>query len=264
MRLGFLHLSIWDALDVLIVGLLLYQLFRLLRGSIAINIFIGVLLLYGIWGVVDFLQMDALSLLLGQFMNVGMLALLVLFQPEIRRFLLLLGKTMSGRSSWFADIFRRPIIEGESDETIEQIMKALPLLSEKYIGALIVFTSNPNLTVFNASGVRLGAQVSASLLETLFNPEGPLHDGAVVVANRRIWSASCILPVSETNDLPENVGLRHRAAIGITESTESLAVIVSEETGKVSYALDGRLYFDCRLEVIAAVLHQALDRTAAA
>ncbi len=260
LKIGFLDLTVFDVLDILIVGWLLYSLLRLLRGSIAFNILFGIALVYGLWWIVDFFRMDVLSMLLGQFASLGVIAFLIVFQPEIRRFLLLLGRTLQTRYVLISNIFGRPwALSEDSEESIKQFEKALTALSRTHTGALIVFTPNPALQVFNASGTRIDARVSALLLESIFNKESPLHDGAVIIADNHIYTASCVLPVSENMNLPESAGLRHRAAVGVTEGTETFAVIVSEETGKLSYARDGSLYHQYSLEKIIAELKLLLQ-----
>jgi uncharacterized protein (TIGR00159 family) len=255
LKILFLDLSIWDVFDILIVGWLLSQLYQLLRGSIAINIFIGLLLVYGLWWLVDILNMDTLSLILGQFVSIGMIALLIVFQPEVRRFLVVLGRSLNQQSGFLGRLFRNGLAIGdEAEQSIIEITKALHILSKTKTGALLVFTDNPNLQVFTNSGILLNATISTQLLISLFNKESPLHDGAVIIANDKIISASCVLPVSESFNLPENAGLRHRAALGISENTESLAVIVSEETGKISYTREGKIVTQLTPEHIGKVL----------
>ncbi len=259
-KIGFLAVTIWDIFDILIVGYLLYHLLRLIRGSIAFNILIGIVLLYGLWWLVAFLKMEALSLILGQFARLGVIAVLIVFQPEIRRFLLLLGKTLNQRYYSLTEIFRRDLsLNADAEEMIRQLLRILPVFAASHTGALIVFTKNPDLQVFNQSGVRLNARLTSQLLESLFNKESPLHDGAVIVADSEIFCASCVLPVSESHDLPEGVGTRHRAAVGITEGTDMFAIVVSEETGRISYARDGMLTTDVSSERIAKVLRIILE-----
>lgn len=252
--------SVWDILDIILVGYLLYHLLRLIRGSIAFNILIGIILLYTLWWLVAFLKMEALSLILGQFARVGIIAVLIVFQPEIRRFLLLLGKTLNQRYYSVSRLFRRNLaLDENSEEMIRQLMRVLPVLAASHTGALIVFTKNPSLQVFNQSGTRLHATISSQLLESIFNKESPLHDGAVVVADSEIYCASCVLPVSESHDLPEGAGTRHRAAVGITEGTDMFSLVVSEETGKISYARDGMLTTNVSPERVAKVLRLILE-----
>jgi diadenylate cyclase len=243
--IGFLPVRIVDIVDILVVGYLMYRVYKLLRGSIAFNIFIGMLLLYMIWWLVRELKMEMLSMILGQFVSVGMIIVAIVFQPEIRRFLLFLGNsTLRGRKFWnnlIGDWDERKNKEKE----IEELLQAFHQLSETKTGALILVSSN---TLFSQpilnSGVLLDAAISKSLLLSIFNKESPMHDGAVVINNFRIKAASCVLPLSEAQDLPQTAGLRHRSALGVSELDNVVAFVVSEETGKVSVAHNGKISFD--------------------
>ncbi|MEZ5059380.1 MAG: diadenylate cyclase CdaA [Saprospiraceae bacterium] len=243
--IGFLPVSIWDVLDILIVGFLFYQIYRLLKGSIAFNIFVGVITLYVVWMIVDALKMDMLKMLLGQFVSVGVLILIIIFQPEVRRFLLFLGNTtLRRRFNFFERFFTKEYSEVEDNRRnnqIRQITGALSSLSKRRTGALIVFAKDTNLEGIISGGVSLDANISQSLLESIFNKESPLHDGAVIIGKEKIQRASCVLPVSENSDLPKGAGLRHRAGVGITEKAQVTCFIVSEETGKISLAKEGNL-----------------------
>lgn len=242
-EIGFLTIRLIDILDILIVGYLIYLIYKLLRGSIAFNIFIGVIMLYVVWRLVELLQMDLLSLFLGQFVSVGVILLIIIFQPEVRRFLLLLGNTtLRQRFNFFERIFDREVEEKEQSlAEVQAIKKAILRMAATKTGALIVFTKNLNLEFFSNSGTRVDAQISQPLIESIFNKESPLHDGAMVIANNKIHSTSVILPVSANPDLPKSVGLRHRSAVGVTENSSVVSFIVSEENGKISFAKEGKL-----------------------
>ncbi len=244
-EIGFLPIRIWDILDILIVGYLIYQIYKLLRGSVAFNIFIGVILIYILSWLVQMLEMDLLSSLLGEFVSVGVLMLLIVFQPEVRRFLLILGNnTLRQRSNFFNRLLSGKLNIFESDvlsENAESISKAILRMSRMKTGALIVFANNLNLEYFSNSGVILDAKISQPLIESIFNKESPLHDGAVVISNNKIHAASCVLPLSSNPDLPKSAGLRHRAAVGVTEHSNVTAFVVSEENGTISYAENGNL-----------------------
>jgi uncharacterized protein (TIGR00159 family) len=241
--IGFLPVRIWDILDILIVGYLMYQIYKLLKGNIAFNIFIGVLMLYVVWWLVNQLEMDLLSAVLDQFVSVGVIVIIIIFQPEVRRFLLFLGKTTLRQRSNFVDrIIDRNLEDSEEKgRQIRSIRSALLRMSKKKTGALIVLARNLSLEGLVSSGVNIKAEVSEALIESIFNKSSPLHDGAVIISEGLIQSASCILPVSEKPNLPKSAGLRHRAAIGITERANVVAFIVSEESGNVSFAVEGRL-----------------------
>jgi len=236
-EIGFLPIRIWDILDILIVGYLIYQLYKLLRGSIAFNIFIGMILVYIVWWIVRLLEMDLLSQLLTQFVSVGVLMLLIVFQPEVRRFLLILGNTtLKQQSNFISRLLNRTVVinEQEGEGTVKALKDAMIRLSEHKTGVLIIVSSNLNLEFFGGSGVILNANISQPLLESIFNKESPLHDGAVLINENKIHSASVVLPLSSNSNLPKSAGLRHRAAVGVTENTDVAAFIVSEETGNIS------------------------------
>ena len=243
-HIGFLPVSVWDIIDVFIVAYLLFQLYKLLRGSIAFNIFIGLLLLYVSWFLVNQLGMDLLSSILEQFVNVGVIILIIIFQPEVRRFLLILGNnTLRQRSNFLDRIMDRGFSENGSDTTrqLDDLAKAILRMGRKRVGALIVFGRNVNLEGVISGGVLLDAYVSQALIESIFAKESPLHDGAMLIDNGKIISAGVILPVSESQDLPKSSGLRHRAGVGVTEKAGVSTFIVSEESGNISYAHEGKL-----------------------
>lgn len=224
----------------------MYTLYQLLRGSIAFNIFIGMILVYIVWWLVQLLQMDLLSQLLTQFVGVGVLMLLIVFQPEVRRFLLILGNTtLKQQSNFLGRLLNRPLIvnEAELKADIRAIKSAILKMSRQKTGALIVISSNLNLEFFGGSGVVINADISQPLIESIFNRESPLHDGALVINKNKIHSASVVLPLSSNTELPSSAGLRHRAGVGVTENTDFAAFIVSEETGKLSYAFEGKLHW---------------------
>ena len=240
-RIGFLQVDLFDVFDVLIVGVLLYQLYRLLRGSIALNIFVGMMLLFVSYQAFQALGMDLLSSVLYQFINIGFVSLIIIFQPEVRRFLLLLGNsTLRQRDSVWNRLLGREDIPDQAPE-IGDLRRAFFRMAGSKTGALLVITKDADPDTIITGGTALNADISYGLLVSIFHKESPLHDGAVVVQNRRITRASAILPVSENTALPRSVGLRHRAAVGVTEKIDVSCFIVSEETGKISFAQNGEL-----------------------
>ncbi|MCB0497001.1 MAG: diadenylate cyclase CdaA [Cyclobacteriaceae bacterium] len=239
-KIGFLSISWLDIIDILLVAFLLYQLYKLMHGSVAVKIFLGILSLYLLYLVVRAAQMELLSTILGQFMGVGVLATIILFQQEIRKFLLVIGKSTSfkGGDSFFRSfaIWKR---QNEGNFTISPVIDAMKLMSGTNTGALIVFTRDSELKFYVDSGDLIDAEISSRLLLSIFNKYSPLHDGAVIVYKNRIRAARCILPVSENDSLPAQYGLRHRAAVGMSELTDTLILVVSEETGEMSVARNG-------------------------
>lgn len=241
-RVGFLEISWVDIIDITLVSVLIYQVYKLMRGSVAVKIFLGFLSLYLIYLVVNAAEMELLSAILGQFMGVGVLAAIILFQQEIRKFLLLIGKTT---------IFNRDhIFNGlpwrKNDQlknvNVTPIIEASKTLGGSNTGALIVFSKSSELRFYAESGDLIDAVISKRLLLSIFNKYSPLHDGAVIIYQGRIKAARCILPVTEQENLPAHFGLRHRAAIGMSEVTDSLIIVVSEETGQLSAVKNGKIY----------------------
>jgi diadenylate cyclase len=240
---GFLQVRIWDILDILIVGFLIYQIYKLLRGNIAFNIFIGVLILYMIYWLVKELKMDLLAAVLDQFVSVGVIVIIIIFQPEVRRFLLFLGNTtIKQRSNFFKKLLDKNFEANQKNlQAISWVANALLQLAQHKIGAIVVMTKGTDLEGIVAGGIQLNAVISEQLIISIFNKNSPLHDGAVIIDRGLVQSASVVLPVSEKPELSPLLGLRHRAAVGLTERTNAAVFVVSEETGKISFAENGTL-----------------------
>lgn len=263
-QIGFFTITLWDLLDILIVGYLLFQVYKLLKGSLGFSIFLGLVFVYFAWWLVDFLEMPLLSSILGQFISVGMIALLILFQPEVRRFLLLLGQgSLQARFKMIERFLRQGNTNVDSSEAQRNlavaINKALQKMSKTKTGALMIFTpTNTNIMGMYTSGINVNADISTQLILSIFQKESPLHDGAMIIKDNRVVVASCVLPVSENPKIPQKLGLRHRAAIGITEKTSVVSFIVSEETGKISYTRNGHIILDLDEEKLIELLERAL------
>ena len=241
-NIGFLEIRFIDFIDIFLVSLLLYTIYRLLRGSVAIRIFIGFLILYFFYLIVRASEMELLTNILGQFMGVGVLAVLILFQKEIRRFLLFLGKTNYIKDQKLFDVFSLFFTNNTNkkwNNFVTMLVDSCQLIIENNSGALIVISKNSELKFYSESGEILNAILSKRLLLSIFNRKSPLHDGAVIIHGEKIIAARCILPVSENQDLPMNFGLRHRAAYGISQDTDALAIVISEEHKTVSVFQDG-------------------------
>jgi uncharacterized protein (TIGR00159 family) len=199
--------------------------------------------------------MELLSLILGQFVSVGVLVIAIVFQPELRRFLLLLGnQTLKGRLNFLNLNEKKEYIDLKRD--ITELKETILELSKNHVGALIVLAKNMNLQALIETGVALDAEIKKPLLLSIFNRESPLHDGAVIIDNQRIRAASCILPLSENTHLPPESGLRHRAAVGVTEMANVAAFIVSEENGRISMAWQGNLYFNINEDELESLLEK--------
>lgn len=255
---SFLKFNFFDVLDIILVALIIYQLYNLIRGTIAANIFIGLAIICILYFVVKALQMKLLTGILGNFMNVGIIAIIVVFQQEIRRFLLLVGKNASlqRNKAWWQYFFGKADTEKNNYIRIKPIIDACKSLKETHTGALIVFAKYYDEQFFQNSCEVIEAKISKRLLESIFQKTSPLHDGAVVISENKIKSASCILPLTENTDLPPQFGLRHRAGIGVTEANEATAIIISEETGELSYAKQGRVKMNISFEELEKALNK--------
>lgn len=241
-NIGFLEVGWVDIFDIMLVSVLLYQVYKLMRGSVAVKIFLGFLSLYLLYLVVKAMEMELLTNILGQFMGVGFLAAIILFQQEIRKFLLIIGRTTAlNHDTIFKGLPWRKNSK-VSDINITPIIEAAKSLSATNMGALIVLSKSSELKFYVESGDLIDAVISKRLLTSIFNKYSPLHDGAVIIHNKRISAARCILPVTERENLPAQFGLRHRAAIGMSEVTDTLIIVVSEETGKISAVRNGFIY----------------------
>ena len=238
-----------DLLEIGLVAYILYKLYQLMRGTIAVQIFVGILALYVIQLIVTAANMTIMRALFGSISEVFVLAVIILFQPEIRRLLLLLGQN---------PLVRRFMRSPAQQERIEEIVGAVKDLSQRRIGALIVLERSTGLRSYIETGAQLHAQISRDLLVTIFYSQNPLHDGAVIIRDARIEAARCILPVSTSMKLDSNLGLRHRAAVGLTEVSDAFVIVVSEETGQISTASDGELRRNVSAELLSRRIVEAL------
>lgn len=228
-----------DAVDILLVALLLYELYNLVKGTGAINIFLGIVAVVVLWKIVTALEMALLGAILGAFISVGFIALIVVFQPEIRKFLLLVGNPGFIQQRRRRFLFWRLPSSNDEKLDIDALVTACQRLSHSKTGALLVIARTNELEEFVQTGVVLDARITPQLIENLFFKNSPLHDGAVIISNDRIRAAACILPVSADTRIPVELGLRHRAGLGISEKTDALAIVVSEETGEISLMKNG-------------------------
>ena len=234
-----LNFSLVDFADVFLVALLLYSSYRLLRGTVAINIFIGIILIYFTWRITDFLNMKLLSIIIDGFMSVGIIALIVVFQPEIRKFLLMIGSANISKKGSFIEKLNFIKNQENIATDINSIVKASQNMAESKTGALIIIERNNSLNFLLETGDQMNISVTQPILESIFFKNSPLHDGAVIIANNTIKATRVVLPVNNDKHIPNRFGLRHKAAVGITEKTDALAIVVSEETGHISYIKNG-------------------------
>jgi diadenylate cyclase len=243
-HIGFLTIRLLDIIDMLLVAFLLYKLYELLKGGVAMNIFIGLVSIYLLWWLcVKVLDMQLMGALLGQFIGVGVIALIIVFQQEVRRFLILLGtNSFLARNTFAKNLFTWNFqFQKQSGTNIAPIVKACSNMAKNKTGAIIVIARNTDLKFYASTGDIMDAEVSKRLIESIFFKNSPMHDGAIIISANKIKAARCVLPVTDNTELPAHYGMRHRAALGITEQSDAVAIIVSEETGAISVAIDGEL-----------------------
>ena len=249
----FIEFGIKDFIDILLVAYLLYQTYRLMKDSGSINIFVGILVFIGCWIIVSqVLEMRLLGSIFDKLVSVGVLALIVLFQDEVRKFLV----TVGSHKRW-ENVLR--FLRKSKQEKIEQsdimpIVMACMSMSKGKVGALIVIEKNVPLNEIIRSGETINADVNQRLIENIFFKNSPLHDGAMIIRHKQIIAAGCILPVSHDLNIPKELGLRHRAAMGVSQETDALAIIVSEETGGISVAYKGQFHLRLTAEELERIL----------
>ena len=261
MGFGFLDITLVDIIDIFVVALIMFQLYRLTRGTNALRIVVGILIIYLLWIVTRVLNMELLSMILGQIIGVGVIALIIVFQQEIRRFLILLGTQYTNRRvSFMARLFRPRgrKVKVVGQEWIDTVVGACADMAKTKTGALIVIARKVNLLPFIEQGERIDALISASLIKNIFFKNSPLHDGAMVIADDRIAAARCVLPSTE-REVPMEFGMRHRAALGASEITDALVIVVSEERGTISIARKGHISRDISPAHLQVLLRKGLS-----
>lgn len=240
-----LNISVLDIIDIVMVAIILYQLYRLIRGTAAFSIFLGIFFIYLFWLTVKALNMELISAIIGQVISVGVIALIIVFQQEIRRFLLAIGNRYISRNRFsFDKYFPSGNIDQSTNQLVEEIVRAAESMAQSKTGALIAISRTSMLDIYSEGGELINAQVTDELLKTIFYKGSPLHDGAVLIQNGKIFAARCPLPSTDQTGLPAKFGMRHRAAIGLTEHTDAIVIIVSEERGKISVADAGKVHED--------------------
>ncbi|MDD4395866.1 MAG: diadenylate cyclase CdaA [Bacteroidales bacterium] len=252
MLFNIVHFGVTDAIDILLVSIIIYQLYKLLRGTAAVRILWTIATLFILWKLLNIFHLTMMSEILGPIISVGVIALIVVFQPEIRKFLLLLGnarlvKLFTGR------FHKKNYIELYMDE-INAIVRACRRMANSKTGALIVLEKETPLDESIATGERIDAIVSRELIENIFFKNSPLHDGALIIRNHRLIAARCILPVSNKEDISSDLGLRHRAAIGVTVLTDAVVIVVSEQTGNISLCREGNITYNISPLVLEKML----------
>lgn len=250
-----LEFGIKDFIDILLVTILLFEGYKLMKGTGTGNIFIGIIAFIIFWFLITgVFKMRLMGTILNSVISVGAIAIVVIFQSEIRRFFQRIGS----HKNWKAFKFLRKFFQGKRENgtnfPVMKVVLACRNMSRTKTGALIILARNANLDGYIESGDIINADINTRLLENIFFKNSPLHDGAVIILNNRIASAGAILPVSQNNNIPRNLGLRHRSAIGITEKTDAVAVVVSEETGGISVAMDGKIETSITAEELQQIL----------
>ena len=238
--MGFLHFTFIDLIDIILVAAVIFIIFRWIRGSSAMNIFIAIIILFLVRVLATALNMRMISALLGAILDVGALAIIIIFQPEIRRFLNNIGKT-AGNNTLVKHLLRNRNAESIDSSVISVVVSAVDQMSRKKTGALIVIRRRDNLQSIIATGDSIDAKVGERLIMNILFKNSPLHDGAMIIGGDRIVAARCTLPITERLDLPASYGMRHRAAIGIAEQCDADVIVVSEETGHVSFVRGSEL-----------------------
>ena len=235
--------GIKDAIDIIVVATLMFYTYRMMKESGTLNIFYGVLAFIVAWVVMsEILDMRLIGTIMDMFVNIGLIIIVILFQDQIKRFLVEIGSHK--RWQWVNNIFRHNTADetGKEKKWILPVVYACMNMAKSKTGALIVIQQKMLLDDYEHTGDIINANINARLIENIFFKNSPLHDGAMIIADERIASAGCILPVSHDTNLPRNLGLRHRSALGIAQATDAVAVVVSEETGNISMAYRGRLF----------------------
>lgn len=252
-------IGIKDIVDILLVAVLLYQMFKLLKRTGAVNVFLGILAFLVCWFLVSYVfKMELLGGIFDRVVSVGAFALIVLFQEEIRRFFSKIGSKQ--RWSIFNFIKRffsnETIQKNEVDIYLLQIVLACRNMSKSSTGGLIILSRNADLDMYAQSGEQINATISSRLIENIFFKNSPLHDGAMIITQKSIKAAACILPISKNQSIPKRLGLRHRAAVGISEQTDAIAIVISEETGHISWAINGQLTSNVKPEELEHFLSE--------
>jgi diadenylate cyclase len=242
--ISFISFGITDAIDILLVAVILYLSYNLVKGTSGINIFVGLALIYMVYIVIKAFDLKLLSSILGKFVNVGVIAIMIVFQQEIRKFLLYIGSNEFLRNKNWKNMLKLNLAQKEEHEIVldvEAVATACFNMSASRTGALIVIARKSDLKFFINTGDLVDSGLSSRMLENIFYKNSPMHDGAVIIQDNRILAARCVLPVTEKEDFPAHYGMRHRAAVGITENTDALAISVSEQTGSVSITVHGEI-----------------------
>ena len=258
--LNFLDFRVTDLIDILLVAVLLFYFYRLVRGTVAINIFIGIVIFWGFWKLTELLDMQMTSSMVGGFMQVGLIALIIVFQQEIRKFLLVIGSTNFANKKRFIKHFKFLKQEGLATLLdVDAVLSACERMGKTGTGAILVIERDTSLDFIRSSGDTMEIEVNQPIIESIFYKNSPLHDGAAIIKGNYIVATRVILPVSRERSIPQRFGLRHRAAVGITERSDALALVVSEETGMISYIKNGEFVLYKDMEELGRMIRKDLN-----
>jgi len=250
----FIHVRFLDVIDILFVAIIFYEIHKLVKGTVAFNIFMGIFIIFVVWLVVRSLKMELLGSILGQLFGVGVIAIIIVFQQEVRRFLLMLGSRYRANRKFSLEHLFSSQFKLASAASLHAIVEACGQMSDNRTGALIVLARESELREYVETGETIDAAISSELIKSIFFKNSPLHDGAVIISLNRIKAARCILPVSQNLELSPALGLRHRAAIGVSEQTDAFVIVVSEETGRISFASNSLITEDISADELFKVL----------
>lgn len=249
-KIGFLTVSLLDLIDIALVTLLFYWLYKALKDTVAVHVLLGLVIIIGLSFITEVINFRSANWILKTISDIWLIAFIILSHQEIRKLLLLI--TRSPLFKFF--------VQSKISETIDEVLDAVKELSDKHIGALMVFPRSQNVNMTIDTGIRLQASVSKELLVSIFNTKSPLHDGAVIIDNQMVLAARCILPLSQVTKFKgKNLGTRHRAGLGLSEQVDSVVLVVSEETGGISIADSGELTLNVSIEQLPAVLSAKLS-----
>lgn len=251
--IDFIHFGIADIVDILLFAIILYQLYRLLKGTAALRIVWTIFIVFLVWKLAGAAHLRLITAVMGQVISVGVIALIVVFQPEIRKFLLMIGNTQIMRL--FSGHFKKNVSNTAFKNEINTVVRACRRMSDSKTGALIVFEKDTPLDEIISTGDKIDASISRELIENIFFKNSPLHDGALLIRNHRLMAARCILPVSDREDISPDLGLRHRSAIGVTVLSDAIAVVVSEQTGNISLCQGGEITHNVSPVVLEKMLN---------
>ncbi len=250
----FIQVRFIDLIDIFLVAIIFYELYKLVKGTVAFNIFMGIFIIFVVWLVVKSLKMELLGSILGQLFGVGVIAIIIVFQQEVRRFLLMLGSRYRANRRFSLEHLFSNEFKFASESSLHAIVEGCRQMSENRTGALIVLSRESELQEYVETGEIIDAAITSELIRSIFFKNSPLHDGAMIISLNRIKAARCILPLSQKLEISPVLGLRHRAAIGISEQTDAYVIVVSEETGHISTSSNGDLHENVPVDELFKIL----------